>query len=158
MAKKRYWLLKTEADCYPIDALERDGATFWDGVRNYQARNFMRDDMQVGDGVLFYHSNGDPAGVAGIARVCKAAYPDHTALDKSNQHYDAKATPENPIWMMVDVEFVERFPTLVSLQELRDTKGLEEMLVLKRGQRLSVMPVTESEFKIVQKMGRASGK
>lgn len=158
MPGTRYWLLKTEADCYPIDALERDGRTFWDGVRNYQARNFMRDDMQVGDGVLFYHSNAEPSGVSGIARVCRTGYPDHTALDQSHEHYDPKSSPENPIWMMVDIEFVEKFPAVVSLAMLRETKGLEDLLVLKRGQRLSVMPVTEGEFNIIRKLGRKAAK
>ena len=154
MAKTRYWLMKSEADCYSIDDLKRDGRTFWDGVRNYQARNFMRDDMRVDDQVLFYHSNADPPGVAGIARVCKAAYPDHTALDKREQHYDPKATEDNPIWMMVDVEFVERFPSVVPLSELRQLDTLQGMLLLRRGQRLSVMPVEPQHFKIVRKLGR----
>jgi len=153
MAKTQYWLMKSEADCYSIDDLKRDRKTCWDGVRNYQARNFMRDDMRVGDLVLYYHSNADPPGVAGIARVCEAAYPDHTALDKKEQHYDPKATKDNPIWMMVDIEHVETFPQLIPLAELREHKGLDGMLLLKRGQRLSVMPVEPKHFKVVHKLG-----
>jgi predicted RNA-binding protein with PUA-like domain len=155
MAKTRYWLMKSEADCYSIDDLKRDKRTFWDGVRNYQARNFMRDDMRVGDLVLFHHSNGDPPGVAGIAKVCKAAYPDHTALDPDEQHYDPKASEDNPIWMMVDIEHVETFPQVVPLAELREMDELDGMLLLKRGQRLSVMPVEPEHFKIVRKMGKS---
>ncbi len=155
MSSNRFWLLKSEADDYPIEFLERDGRTCWDGVRNYQARNSMRDDMQVGDMVLFYHSNADPSGVAGVARVCRPAYPDHTAFDKNHVHFDPKSTVEKPTWMMVDVEFVERFPAILSLDQLRKTKGLEDLLVLKRGQRLSVMPVIEAHFEIIRKLGAA---
>ncbi len=155
MAKKRYWLMKSEADCYSIDDLKHDKQTCWDGVRNYQARNFMRDDMNVGDLVLYYHSNANPPGVAGIAKICKTAYPDHTALDPDDQHYDPKASEDNPVWMMVDVEFVEAFDELVPLSKLRETDTLDGMLLLKRGQRLSVMPVEPQHFKIVQKMGKA---
>lgn len=147
--------MKSEADCYSIDDLKRDKRTHWDGVRNYQARNFMRDDMQVGDLVLFYHSNADPPGVAGIAKVCKTAYPDHTALDKKEQHYDPKSTEDNPIWMMVDIAFVETFPRVVPLSELRESSQLDGMLLLKRGQRLSVMPVQPQHFKVIQKLASA---
>ncbi len=150
---KRYWLLKTEPSCYGIDELERDGSTCWDGVRNYQARNFMRE-MAVGDMALFYHSGAEPPGVAGVARVCKTAYADHTALDPAEQHFDPKATKEKPIWEMVDVEFVERFPAVVALAQLRERSELADMLVLKRGQRLSVQPVEAEEFKVVRTMGR----
>lgn len=155
MAKTRYWLMKSEADCYSIHDLERDKRTFWDGVRNYQARNFMRDDMRIGDMVLFYHSSANPPGVAGIARVCSTAYPDHTALDPDEQHYDPKAREENPIWMMVDIEHVETFSDIVPLPELRQMEELDGMLLLKRGQRLSVMPVEPEHFKIVRKLGKA---
>ncbi len=159
MAKKtsggrRCWLVKAEPDCYSIDDLKRDRRTFWDGVRNYQARNFMRDDMKVGDGVLYYHSGAEPPGVVGVARVCKAGYPDHTALDPRQQHYDPKASTDNPIWMMVDVEFVEKFPRVVSLKEMKERADLEGMSVLQRGQRLSVMPIEPKQFEIVCAMGR----
>lgn len=151
---KRYWLMKSEADDYSIDDLHRDGETCWDGVRNYQARNYMRDDMNVGDEVLYYHSNAKPSGVAGVARVCKQAYTDHTALDPNEKHHDPKATEKEPIWMMVDLAFVEKFPDVLSLQELKKTPALEGMLALQRGQRLSVMPVEKKHFILVRKMGR----
>lgn len=151
----QHWLLKTEPDVYSIDDLARDKRTFWDGVRNYQARNTLRDDMKVGDLVLIYHSSCDPAGVAGIARVVREGYPDHTALDKKSDHYDPKATRDNPIWMMVDVEFVEKFAGVVTLATLKKTKGLEKMLVLQRGQRLSVMPVELAHFEIVRKLAKS---
>lgn len=154
MGSPKHWLMKTEPGCYSIDDLARDKETCWDGVRNYQARNFMRE-MKLADLVLYYYSNADPSAVAGIARVCRTAYPDHTALDKKEQHYDPKATKENPIWMMVDVAFVEKFAQPVSLEKLRSTKGLDGMLLLQRGQRLSVMPVDAKHFDIVCKLGRA---
>ena len=155
MAGTQYWLLKTEPDVYSIDDLARDKRTCWDGVRNYQARNTLRDNMKVGDLVLIYHSSCDPAGVAGIAKVVREGYPDHTALDKKNDHYDPKATTDNPIWMMVDVEFVEKFPEVVTLASLKKAKGLEKMLVLQRGQRLSVMPVEPAHFEIVRKLAKS---
>ena len=154
MAKIRHWLLKTAPTSYSIDDLERDGRTSWDGVRNYQARNFMRDEMRVGDLALFYHSSADPPGVAGIARVCRTAYADESALDPDDSHYDAKATPENPIWAMVDVEFVEKFSTIVSLSVLKAAPTLDGMLVLKRGQRLSVQPVEPAHFDLICKLAR----
>ncbi len=152
---KQYWLMKSEPDVYSIEDLERDGKTHWDGVRNYQARNFMRDRMRVGDGVLFYHSNAKPPGVAGLARVCKEGYPDHTAFDSKDPHFDPKSNPADPRWFMVDVEFVEKFPELLPLGDLRDVDGLEEMVLFKRS-RLSVQPVTKEEFGIIRKLGRGS--
>jgi predicted RNA-binding protein with PUA-like domain len=149
----RYWLLKTEPESYSIEDLQRDGATTWEGVRNYQARNFMRDDMRPGDGVLFYHSNAEPPGVAGIARVTRAGYPDPTARDPDSPYHDPRASDADPRWYMVDVEFVERFPRLVGLARLRATSGLERMLVINKS-RLSVQPVTEREFGIVEGLGR----
>jgi len=149
---RKYWLLKSEPDCYSIDDLARDGVTHWSGVRNYQARNFMRDEMRPGDGVLFYHSSAEPPGVAGVAEIASAGYGDHTALDPDDDHFDPKATADEPIWTMVDVKFVRKFGEVVSTAELKSTPGLEEMLVLRRGQRLSVMPVTEQEFRIVTKL------
>jgi len=145
--------MKTEPDVYSIDDLERDGTTFWDGVRNYQARNFMRDEMRPGDGVLFYHSNADPPGVAGLAEVVRPGYPDPTARDPASDYYDPKATDADPRWYMVDIRFVEKFPALVPLAVLRDTPGLEAMLV-NRKSRLSVQPVTPAEFEIVARLGR----
>ncbi len=150
----RYWLMKSEPDVYGIDALERDGSTHWDGVRNYQARNFMRDDMKVGDRVLFYHSNATPPGVAGLARVSKEAYPDHTAWDRNDKHYDPKTDPENPRWMMVDIEHVETLPRLVTLAEMRENARLEEMPLLQKGQRLSVQPVEERHYEEILRLAR----
>ena len=139
--KIRYWLMKSEPDVYSIDDLQRDGKTPWTGVRNYQARNFMRDEMRVGDLVLFYHSNAEPPGVAGLGRVCSAAYPDFTARDHKSEYFDPKASDENPIWMLVEVAFVRKFKQVISLDELRADPRLRDMLVLKRGMRLSVQPV-----------------
>lgn len=156
MAEKRCWLVKSEPDEYSIDDLKREGKTGWDGVRNYQARNTLRDDMKAGDLVLFYHSSCEPAGVAGVARVCRAGYADSTALDRKGDHYDPKATRENPIWMMVDIEFVEKFPAVVPLSVLKGIPGLKGMALLRPGQRLSVQPVTAAEFEIVRKLGRAA--
>jgi len=152
--RKRYWLLKSEPEAYSIDDLKRDGRTCWDGVRNYQARNFMRDEMQVGDGVLFYHSNADPPGVAGVAEVCREGYPDDSAFDPKDKHYDPKSKKDAPTWMMVDVKFVEAFAGVVSLEALKATKSLNGMLVAQRGQRLSVQPVEPEHFKIVRQMGK----
>lgn len=153
MADTRYWLFKSESAEYSIDDLKRDGRTHWDGVRNYQARNYVRDDMKVGDRVLYYHSNSDPTGVAGLARICRAAYPDHTALDPTNLHFDARSTKADPIWMMVDIEFNAKFREVVTLDRLRAAKDLDGLLVLKRGQRLSIMPVEPRHFSTIEKLG-----
>jgi predicted RNA-binding protein with PUA-like domain len=152
----RHWLMKSEPDSYSIDDLQRDGRTSWEGVRNYQARNLMRDDMQVGDPVLFYHSGANPPGVAGLAKIARTAYPDRSALDPDSHYFDPKATEEDPRWVMVDIEFVERFPEVVPLSVLHVEPGLEEML-LNRKSRLSVQPVTREEFEIVQRLGRKGG-
>lgn len=149
----RYWLMKSEPDVYSIGDLERDGSTAWEGVRNYQARNFMRDEMQPGDPVLFYHSNANPPGVAGLARVTHAGSPDETALDPRSDYFDAKATEANPRWYRVDVEFIEAFPALVPLATLREVAALEQMPLLNRS-RLSVQPVAEGEFRIIQRLAR----
>ncbi len=150
---RRCWLMKSEPNGYSIDDLERDGRTHWDGVRNYQARNFMRDDMRVGDRVLFYHSGAEPPGVAGLARVVRAGYPDPAARDPKSRYFDPKASGEDPRWFMVDIEFVEKFDEVVPLATLKETAGLEEMLVTKKS-RLSVQPVAEKEFEIVKRLGR----
>jgi predicted RNA-binding protein with PUA-like domain len=157
MPKKRhYWLMKSEPHVYSIDDLERDGSTCWEGVRNYQARNYMRDNMKEGDLVLFYHSNARPPGVAGIARVCKEAYPDFTAFDKRSEYFDPKSSKDNPIWYMVDVEFEEKFKHFITLSELRQTPGLEKMKVLEKFQRLSVQPVEAGHFNVIRKLGRGA--
>jgi predicted RNA-binding protein with PUA-like domain len=152
---KRYWLMKSSPANYSIRRLERDGRTCWDGVRNYTARNFMRDEMQVGDAVLFHHSNAKPPGVAGIARVCREAYPDHTAFQRRSKAYDPKSSKDEPRWFMVDVEFVERFDDVVSMDRLRETKGLEDLPLLQRGQRLSILPITRRQFEIIRRLGRS---
>lgn len=150
---KRYWLMKSEEEVYSIRDLERDGNTHWEGVRNYEARNLMRDQMKVGDGVLFYHSNAKPPGVAGLARVARTGYPDHFAFEKKNKYFDPKSDPENPRWIMVDVAFVEAFNEVLSLEEIRATPELGEMALVKRA-RLSVQPVAKEAFQLIRRMGR----
>jgi predicted RNA-binding protein with PUA-like domain len=149
----RYWLVKSEPVSYSITHLQRDGRTGWEGVRNYQARNFMRDEMRPGDEVLFYHSNADLIGVAGIARVARIGLPDRTALDPASHYYDPKATEADPRWFMVELEFAEIFPHFVSLDDLRAAPGLEKMPVNNKS-RLSVQPVTPEEFEIVVRLGK----
>lgn len=154
---KRYWLMKCEPEAYAVEDLERDGTTTWEGVRNFQARNTMRDDMKVGDGVLFYASNAEPSGVSGVAEVCREGYPDPYAWKKGHKYFDEKSDPKNPTWYMVDIRFVERFPAVIPLAALKATKGLEKMVVTQKGSRLSVQPVTKQEFDIVVKLGRKGG-
>lgn len=149
----QYWLMKSEPNTYSIDDLEKDRTTCWKGVRNYQARNFMRDKMEIGDLVLFYHSNSQPPGVAGIAKVVKKAYPDSFTQDPKSKYFDPKASEENPIWMMVDIEFVEKFKKLASLPEIRKVSDLQDMLLLKKGMRLSIQPITKKHFTKIQELG-----
>ena len=144
-----YWLMKSEPEVYSIDHLARDKKTYWDGVRNYQARNFMRDAMKPGDRVFFYHSNAEPPGIAGIAEITGPGYPDPSQFDSRDVHYDPAAKKDKPVWFCVELKFIKKFPKLISLDELKKTKGLEKMLVLQRGQRLSVQPVTAKEWEIV---------
>ena len=153
-----YWLIKSEPGCFSIDDLAAapHGTTGWDGVRNFQARNYLRDGMRLGDGLLFYHSVTNP-GVAGLATVAREAYPDVTALDPASDHYDPRSRPENPLWFMVDVRFVARFPQLVPLKALRAVPELAGMELLRKGSRLSVMPVTEAEFACIRALGLAGG-
>lgn len=153
MAKRRYWLLKSEPGTYSISDLERDGSTCWEGVRNYQARNFMRE-MKVGDRALFYHSSANPPGVAGLAEIVREAYPDHFAWDEDSDYFDPRSTEENPVWFMVDVGFVERFPELLPLPELREDPALEGMELLRRGSRLSVQPVSKEHFEHILQLAR----
>lgn len=150
----KYWLVKSEPAVYSIDDLKHDKKTHWDGVRNYQARNFMRDEMKKGDKVLFYHSNSEPVGVAGICEVAKEGYPDFTAFDPHDPHYDPKSKKEEPTWIMVDVKFVEKFDRIVTLQEIKDNSKLKDMKLVQRGNRLSVMPVTKKEFDEIVKMSK----
>ncbi len=148
--------MKSEPSVFSLADLERQGRTCWDGVRNYQARNFMRS-MRSGDGVLFYHSNASPAGVVGVARVVGEARPDSTAWDPVSRYFDPKASPEKPIWEMVDIEFVESFSRVISLAELRARPELDGMEVNRKGSRLSVQPVRPEEFRLVVALGRGSG-
>ncbi|HMB71368.1 MAG TPA: EVE domain-containing protein [bacterium] len=151
---KRYWLMKTEPETYSIQDLERDGSTMWEGVRNFQARNLLRDEIQKGDLVLFYHSVAKEKGVVGVAKVAKGGYPDPVAFDKRAKYYDPKSKRDDPTWYVVDVEHVETFPRVVTLAELKDTKELAGMMVTRRGARLSVQPVEKEHFEVVRKLGR----
>lgn len=157
MAGKRYWLLKCEPGAYDIADLERDGVTSWEGVRNFQARNMLRDDLKVGDGVLFYASNAEPSGVSGLAEVAREGYPDPYAFRRGHRYHDPESDPAAPTWYSVDIRFVERFPHLVPLATLKATPGLEKMLVTQKGSRLSVQPVTAREMQIVTRLGRGGG-
>jgi predicted RNA-binding protein with PUA-like domain len=150
----RYWLMKCEPAAYTINDLKRDKVTSWEGVRNYQARNFLRDRMQVGDPVLFYASNAEPSGVTGLARIARAGYPDQYQWQKGHKYYDPEADREKPVWYMVDIEFVEEFPDTLPLETLKHTNGLEDMVVIKKGSRLSVQPVSKAEYEIVVRLGR----
>ena len=154
MAKK-YWLVKSEPNTFSIDDLAKakNKITCWDGVRNYQARNFMRDDMKIGDCVLFYHSNCDPTAVVGYCEVVKEAYPDLTAFDPEDPHYDPKSKKDNPAWMTVDIKLVEKFKHPVTLGEIKGNPKLKDMRLVQRGNRLSVFPVEKNEFNEVVKMG-----
>jgi predicted RNA-binding protein with PUA-like domain len=149
-----YWLIKSEGDCYPIDALKKDKRTAWTEVRNYQARNFMIRDMQIGDLILFYHSSAEPTGVYGLAKVAREAHPDETQFDKKSEYYDPKSTRTKPIWECVDVAFVEKFQKPVSLEEIKKDKALEGMVVRARGSRLSIQPVSPEHFRHIQKLAK----
>lgn len=151
---RRYWLMKSEPTVFSFDDLKaRPGATdHWEGVRNYQARNYMRE-MAVGDLALFYHSNCDPPGVVGVIEIVRTAYPDHTAFDPLSRYYDGKTSPDAPRWYMVDVKWKEAFKNMVTLREMREEPRLQGMKVLQKRQRLSVMPVTVEEYDIIRKMG-----
>ena len=149
-----YWLMKSEPDDYSIDDLERDGTEPWDGIRNYQARNMIRDDMKIGDEILFYHSSCKEPGIVGIVKVVREAYPDHTAFDPEDKHYDPKSDPDNPRWYMVDIALVRKFAQIIPLTALREhaEKSLSDMVLLRRGNRLSVMPVTKKHWNRILKM------
>ena len=151
-----YWLVKSEGQCYSINDLKRDKRTAWEGIRNFQARNFMKDGMEIGDLVLFYHSMSDPTGIYGIAKVISEPHIDMSALDPKDEHYDAKAAKyeqegKEPLWSCVDLEFVKKFDRPISLEEIKRNHDLNGILVTRRGQRLSVMPVEEKHFKILLK-------
>lgn len=152
--QRKYWLFKSEAASFSIDDLAKakGKTTYWDGVRNYQARNFLRDEVQVGDRVFFYHSNSDPLAIVGTAEVVKAGYPDHTAFDSKDHHYDPKSDPDSPTWYMVDIRLIQKFPEPATREKLASVPGTSGMMVLKRGARLSIQPVTAGEWKAVHKL------
>ncbi|MEE3372336.1 MAG: EVE domain-containing protein [Planctomycetota bacterium] len=152
----KYWLMKTEPSAYSIQDLARepDHTTCWDGVRNYQARNFMRDQMQLEDRVLLYHSNAKPPAVVGTAVIVREAYPDHTAWDPKDKHFDPKSLPENPRWMMVDIQLEAIFDRPLPLEELRGVRALSKMELLRKGSRLSVQPVRKGEYDAINKLSR----
>ena len=151
---RRYWLLKTEPSTFSFDDLWNapKRTTFWDGVRNFQARNTMRDLMKPGDLVFIYHSSTDPTGIAGIAEVVKGGYPDPTAFDPKDSHYDPKSKRESPSWFGVEVKAVKRLPEIITLERLRKTKGLEKMVLLQKGSRLSVQPVRADEWQVISRL------
>ena len=152
-----YWLFKSEPEVYSIHdlAAEKGKRTTWEGVRNYQVRNMLRDDMQAGDGVLFYHSRVDPMVIVGTAKIVKAGYPDHFAFDSQHKYYDPKSDPDNPRWYMVDVKLAQVFKTPVTRDMLRENERTSDMKVLAKGSRLSIQPVTESEWKAVHDLAGA---
>lgn len=149
---KQYWLLKTEPSTFSFEDLWKapKRTTFWDGVRNFQARNTLRDRMKEGDLVFIYHSSADPTGIAGIAEVTREGYPDATAFDAGDSHYDPRSKRESPTWFGVDVRAIERIEPIITLEELRRTPGLETMLLLKKGSRLSVQPVSAAEWSVIR--------
>lgn len=146
-----YWLMKSEPDVFGIDDLARrpQQTEHWDGVRNYQARNMLRDQMQVGDQVFFYHSNCKEPGIVGLAEIVRAGYPDHTAWEPEGKYYDPKSDPDNPRWYMVDVRFVRKLKRTITLEELKQRPELEEMPLVRRGNRLSVMPVSAEHWRMI---------
>jgi len=146
----KYWLMKSEPDVFSIDHLKSKKKSGWDGVRNYQARNFMRDEMKKGDMVLFYHSSCEEPGIAGLAKISKESHPDPTQFDKKSDYFDPKATIENPRWFMVEVEFVEKFDIVISLTKIKSLKELSNMPLVQKGSRLSINPVTEAEFSFIR--------
>ena len=152
-----YWLMKSEPGTYSIDDLREHGVTSWEGVRNYQARNYLRDTVKVGDLVLFYHSSAKPTGVVGLGKVVREAYPDHYAFDPSSPYHDSASTEEEPRWWMVDVGFVEQWAGVVTLAQLKADDTLEGMLVRRKGMRLSVQPVDPAHYERVVALGRALG-
>jgi predicted RNA-binding protein with PUA-like domain len=141
-----YWLMKSEPDAYSIDDLERDGREPWDGIRNYQARNMMRDDMKIGDEAFFYHSNCKEPGIVGIMKVASAPYPDPTQFDRKSKYYDPKSSEDDPRWCLVDVEFVRKLDRTITLSEIREAPGLDGLILTRKGNRLSVMPIENKHW------------
>ncbi|MAZ78075.1 MAG: EVE domain-containing protein [Legionellaceae bacterium] len=147
-----YWLMKSEPETFSIDDLKKMKREHWDGIRNYQARNMMRDDMKKGDLALFYHSNTTPPGIVGVMEIVKESYPDFTAFDPESKYYDPKSTEDKPRWFMVDVKFKEKFKRMITLSDLRANAALKDMLILRKGNRLSITPVTKKQWDAVFKM------
>lgn len=154
----KYWLVKSEPSVFSIDDLakSKNETTFWDGVRNYQARNFMRDDMKIGDYVLFYHSNAKPNAVVGVCKVVKEGYPDFTAFDPDDKHFDPKSNKEEPTWIMVDIKLIKKLKAPVTLADIKENPKLQGMKLVQRGNRLSVMPLAKKEFNEILKIGETS--
>lgn len=146
-----YWIFKSEPDTFSIDDLKNRDRQIepWNGVRNYQARNFIRDNTKIGDKILFHHSSCKTPGIAGIAEIVSAPYPDHTAFDTSSPYFDAKSKKENPAWYMVDVKFVKKFNDVISLNDLKNHERLQDLILLRKGNRLSIMPITKEEFEYI---------
>lgn len=149
-----YWLMKSEPDVFSIDDLKRARVDHWDGIRNYEARNFMRDRMRKGDQAFFYHSNCAEPGIAGVMSIHREAYPDHTAFDPNSKYYDPKSSQREPCWLMVDVKFVRKFNNMISLKELKQHKALADMRLLQRGCRLSILPVSKKEWDYITSLDR----
>ena len=156
--KKRYWLFKSEPDVYSIDQMEADGVEPWEGIRNYQARNFLRDEVKLGDGVLFYHSRVAPMAVVGVCEVVKEASPDETQFDPESQYYDPKSDPEDPRWYWVHIGFKEKFSRPVTLAEIKSEPRLSDMMLAQKGSRLSIQPVDVDEWKHIVKLGRSKAR
>lgn len=154
MIKSKYWLMKSEPLSYSIEDLQRDGFTTWDGVRNYQVRNMIRDQMRPGDLAIFYHSNAKPPGAAGLCRICGSPEPDASQWDPTSPYFDKKVKPGMPIWLTVEIEFVEKFSRMISLEELKSNHQLKNLLILKKGNRLSVTPLQEEEFFVICQLAR----
>lgn len=150
----KYWIFKSEPGAYSIDDMVKDKKTHWDGIRNYQARNFIRDEMKKGDKVLFYHSNADPMAVVGLCEIVKEAYPDHTAFDPESKYFDPKSKKDNPAWLMVDIYIVKKFKDPVTLAEIKENRKLQNMRLVQRGNRLSVFPIEKKEFDEILKMAK----
>jgi len=148
----QYWLMKSEPDTYSIDDLQSFGVDHWDGIRNYQVRNFFRDKMLVGDKAFFYHSNCKEPGIVGTMEIASEAYPDHTAFDSSEKYFDSKSDPENPRWLMVDVRYLRHLERMITLGELRQQKQIADMKLLQRGNRLSVLPLSKKEWQYILDM------
>lgn len=154
MREEKFWLIKSEGDCYSIDHLKADKKSPWSGVRSYQARNYMRDEMSIGDLALFYHSNDKPSGVYGIAKVASKPHPDESQFDPKDEHYDPKSKRENPQWICVDFSFVEKLTNPISLAELKADPKLEGMHVRRKGDRLSIQPVSKKHFEYILKLAK----